>query len=84
MYGDKWWGYVHVNGVVTITPEDPHYYHERRMRMRPPHHISPVKKIVGPFVEDLADELEGDIKMVRRKIMSALYDKPLEELLNEP
>ena len=71
MYGDKWWGYLHENGVVTITAQDPTFYPNWHIAMN-------TMKIVGPFEEDLADELEGNSKMVRRRIMAALFDKPID------
>lgn len=76
MYGDKWWGWLSKSGVVTITPQDPTWAY-------PSHLTLQTVKVVGPFTEDLADELEGDIKMVRRKIMAAIYDTPLESMLRE-
>lgn len=75
MYGDNWWGYLMSNGVVTITPQHPMYD-----ALIAGHRRDLVVKVVGPFAEDLADELEGDQRMVRRRIIAAIYDKPLEEM----
>ncbi len=91
MYGDKWWGYLHDNGVVTISPQDPKLYHTQRMsrlaldggRSYQNGVFKAVVKVVGPFAEDLADDFEGDQKMVRRKIMAAIHERPLEELSRE-
>lgn len=74
MYGDKWWGYLHANGVVTISPEDPHLRYGSFCLNHPD------ERMVGPFTEDWADEFEGDIKMVRRRIIAAMYDRPVEEV----
>jgi len=78
MRGDKWWGYLHTNGVVTITQSDP------RLLLRQFSTQNVAIKVVGPFEEDLADDLEGDQKMVRRRIIAALYDKPLEDVTDGP
>lgn len=66
---NKWWGYEHENGVVTISQQDPRFARSA---------FFGVKRIVGPFEEDLADELEGNQRMVRRRIMAAIKDKPLD------
>lgn len=88
MCGDKWWGYLHDNNVVTITQQDPRVYHAQRIGHYEVDQVevtrcAAVTKVVGPFAEDLADEFEGDIKMVRRKIMAAL-DKRLVEKETKP
>jgi len=76
MYGDKWYGYLHANGMVTISLQQPTWMS--------PNWLARTTKIVGPFTEDLADYLEGDQKMVRRRILAAIYDKPLEEITDGP
>lgn len=83
MYGDQWWGYLHDDGVVTVSRHAPPQYRLQQVyslaaSARPK--FRAVVKVVGPFTEDLADEFEGDQKMVRRKIMAALHEKPLEEI----
>lgn len=78
MYGDKWWGSLSASGVVTITQQDPSWPRQPHVKRWKP------VKVVGPFAEDLADELEGDNKMVRRRILAAIYDKPLEEIEDKP
>ena len=78
MYGDQWWGYLHKNGVVTIAQSDPLLLVPQFRR------AYSVAKVVGPFAEDLADEFEGNQKMVRRRIIAALYDKPLMDVTDGP
>lgn len=76
MVGDKWWGWLHKNGVVTITQQDPN------LRWSAARHTThPVVRVVGPFLEDLADEFEGDQRMVRRRIMAALYNTSLGKVI---
>lgn len=70
MIGDKWWGYEHMNGVVTISPQEPGLGPLSTRRWA---------RVVGPFEESLEDVFEGDNKMVRRKIMAALDNQPLDE-----
>lgn len=73
MIGDKWWGYLQQSGFVTITKTDPARHSRIRLNG---HHVV---QIVGPFEESLEDVFEGDNKMVRRKIMAALDNQPLDE-----
>lgn len=76
MIGDKWWGYKHKNGVVTISPQEPQSFVLRSTKQWT---WNDIKRVVGPFEESLEDVFEGDNKMVRRKIMAALDNQPLDE-----
>ena len=77
MVDDLWWGYLHANGVVSIRRMGPHPHRDAHLSRR-----VPVVKVVGPFAEDIADVFEGDIKMVRRRIMAAIYNTPVEDQPN--
>lgn len=86
---DLWYGYLHMNGVVHVSRHEPKDYHDAfsntvRMQQRRPladrAEMAPVTKVVEPFKEDIADVFEGDQKMVRRRIMAAIYNTPLEQV----